>query len=222
VERGSYTICLLMSLLTVHGGSAVASPWLLVLLHHFDFMSPACLQPSSSYQTGCPCRAAKALEGALQEIKMEAFPRCPTRAVCGAYISLQVLPTSCVLGPRVLYRNGGMLCLGGRPELMRSLLVLVPATGDGCACAALPSNICAAADPGGCIGWSCCACCSTKSSSCWSSSGACRPSRCVLMAGWLDGWMAGGTGAVYGFAVGVFCRTSLAVPQLPSLLTNAA
>jgi hypothetical protein len=35
------------------------------------------------------CRAAKALEGALQEIKQEAFPRCPTRAVCGAYISLQ-------------------------------------------------------------------------------------------------------------------------------------
>ncbi|KAL4858886.1 SWR1-complex protein 4 [Chlorella vulgaris] len=34
-------------------------------------------------------KAAKALEGALQEIKMEAFPRCPTRAVCGAYISLQ-------------------------------------------------------------------------------------------------------------------------------------
>ena len=35
-------------------------------------------------------RAAKALEGALAEIKQDAFPRCPTRAVCGAYISLQV------------------------------------------------------------------------------------------------------------------------------------
>ncbi len=35
-------------------------------------------------------RAAKALEGALAEIKMDQFPRCPTRAVCGAYISLQV------------------------------------------------------------------------------------------------------------------------------------
>lgn len=34
-------------------------------------------------------KAAKALEGALQEIKMDAFPRCTTRAVCGAYISLQ-------------------------------------------------------------------------------------------------------------------------------------
>jgi hypothetical protein len=34
-------------------------------------------------------RAAKALEGALAEIKLDAFPRCPTRAVCGAYISLQ-------------------------------------------------------------------------------------------------------------------------------------
>ena len=37
-----------------------------------------------------PCRAAKALEGALAEIKMDQFPRCPTRAVCGAYIALQV------------------------------------------------------------------------------------------------------------------------------------
>lgn len=36
------------------------------------------------------CRAAKALEGALAEIKMDQFPRCPTRAVCGAYIALQV------------------------------------------------------------------------------------------------------------------------------------
>lgn len=35
-------------------------------------------------------RAAKALEGALAEIKMDQFPRCPTRAVCGAYIALQV------------------------------------------------------------------------------------------------------------------------------------
>ncbi|PSC69878.1 DNA methyltransferase 1-associated [Micractinium conductrix] len=34
-------------------------------------------------------KAAKALEGALQEIRMDQFPRCPTRAVCGAYISLQ-------------------------------------------------------------------------------------------------------------------------------------
>ncbi|KAL4428350.1 hypothetical protein ABPG75_002439 [Micractinium tetrahymenae] len=34
-------------------------------------------------------KAAKALEGALAEIKMDQFPRCPTRAVCGAYISLQ-------------------------------------------------------------------------------------------------------------------------------------
>lgn len=37
----------------------------------------------------CHCRAAKALEGALAEIKMDQFPRCPTRAVCGAYIALQ-------------------------------------------------------------------------------------------------------------------------------------
>lgn len=53
-------------------------------------------------------RAAKALEGALAEIKQDAFPRCPTRAVCGAYIALQVGAAR-----RGAYASGWWCCGGG-------------------------------------------------------------------------------------------------------------
>ena len=53
-------------------------------------------------------RAAKALEGALAEIKMDQFPRCPTRAVCGAYIALQVC--SRWIAPRIAWQHAWQRC----------------------------------------------------------------------------------------------------------------